>query len=692
MSAPQSSPPHSPHEGVEMPRRTAAPIILAAGIALLAVGWATNVTFLVVGAVIFVAGLAGWIAHLLPGRGHALEPLAEPARRARPVAPAVGTVDSLRRGMPGYRFRLPEKVHPISAGIKGGIVGGLVMPLPALAYGLLSGHGIWLPINLLAGMVLPGVGELSLEELDHFDPTLLTVGAVIHATTSITFGLLYGVLLPTLPPIARPLAWAALLMPLGWTAASFLATGVVDPTVRELIDWPWFVVSQFVFGVVLALIVMSTSRRHAVASGLLGGAIGGALMVLPAMAWGYFSGHGIWYPVNLLAAMVLAPQRAAHGRARRAVSRQLAGGGHGTARRVFARFRTAVRLAPPAVAQGSRSVCLGRDADAPVVDRHQLRPDGHRQPGIAAAGRLAVVRGVAIRVRLGGGDRGGALATSVHRARRRRSDCAMSDRASHNSVMPCVIGVHASARVTALLAMCLAAGCGGYELPGKPSSDDRPTTPSQITDFAALFQQNCTGCHGANGKLGPAPPLNDPVFLAIVPDEQLIDVITNGRTDTPMPAFARRQSGTLTDQQIEIIARGLKEHWKSDKLPQATLPSYAVASGEKSPSEADVERGRKLFASACASCHGRDGQGTDPHETPGAINDPALLALFSNQALRRIIITGRPDLGMPDFADDMGREGDFHPLTDDEISDLVALLASWRTAQPSAAASTAQTD
>ena len=78
--------------------------------------------------------------------------------------------------MPGYRLRLPAKVHPISAGIKGGIVGGLVMPLPALAYGLVSGHGIWWPINLLAGMVLPGVGDMTVAELEQFHPTLLVTG------------------------------------------------------------------------------------------------------------------------------------------------------------------------------------------------------------------------------------------------------------------------------------------------------------------------------------------------------------------------------------------------------------------------------------------------------------------------------------------------------------------------------------
>ena len=63
---------------------------------------------------------------------------------------------------------------------------------------------------------------------------------------------------------------------------------------------------------------------------------------------------------------------------------------------------------------------------------------------------------------------------------------------------------------------------------------------------------------------------------------------------------------------------------------------------------------------------------------PIAINDPAMLTLFSDQALRRIVITGRPDLGMPNFSDDTGRSGDFAPLSSDEIADLVALLASWR--------------
>jgi hypothetical protein len=54
------------------------------------------------------------------------------------------------------------------------------------------------------------------------------------------------------------------------------------------------------------------------------------------------------------------------------------------------------------------------------------------------------------------------------------------------------------------------------------------------------------------------------------------------------------------------------------------------------------------------------------------------LATISNQALRRYAITGRQDLGMPAYSDARRGSADFVPLTDQEVTDLVALLASWR--------------
>ena len=232
--------------------------------------------------------------------------------------------------------------------------------------------------------------------------------------------------------------------------------------------------------------------------------------------------------------------------------------------------------------------------------------------------------------------------------------------------------------VSALL-LALAAGCVPR---GKPDPKDQPITPEQITDFDQLFSANCAGCHGASGDLGPAPPLNDHLFVAIIPDEELLRVIRDGRLGTPMPAFSIEKGGSLTEAQVKALAAGIKSRWKSATPLSDTPPAYALsaaAAGQLTPDAR--ERGAKVYASACASCHGPNGGGGE-HTTQigGAINVPAFLSLISDQALRRTIITGRLDLGMPNYAEQKGRSADFHSLTSAEIDDLVALLAHWRTA------------
>jgi hypothetical protein len=299
-----SSEPQTPPEHVELPRSTSAPLVLAAGLALLAAGLAFGAAFLIVGGVVAAAGLILWIAELVPGAGHEEMPLVEPQRRARPVTGVPGGVEQLRPGAPGYRLRLPEAVHPISAGLKGGIAGGIIMPVPALLWGLLSGHGIWYPVNLLAGMLLPGVDEMTVAQLEQSQPLLLVVGAVIHVTMSLVLGLIYGVLLPTLPEVPAAVAWGGLLAPLLWTASSYALLGVVSPVLRQEVGWPWFIASQFVFGISAAAVILQ-SRWHPVLAGLAGGAAGGLLMPIPALLWSIFSGHSPWYPANLLAGMIL---------------------------------------------------------------------------------------------------------------------------------------------------------------------------------------------------------------------------------------------------------------------------------------------------------------------------------------------------------------------------------------------------
>lgn len=239
--------------------------------------------------------------------------------------------------------------------------------------------------------------------------------------------------------------------------------------------------------------------------------------------------------------------------------------------------------------------------------------------------------------------------------------------------------MHFSRDISVLLLLVVAlAGCAPR---GKPNPKDQPLTSNQITDFDQLFAANCAGCHGATGELGPAPPLNDHLFVAIIPDDELLRVIRDGRAGTPMPAFASANGGALTDVQLKSLAAGIKSRWKSDKPLIDTPPAYAVtASGAGQSAPAAVERGEKVYAIACAGCHGPLGGGqSQSGHSSGAINSPAFLSLITDQALRRIIITGRPDLGMPNYAEQEGRPADFHALTSTEIDDLVALLAHWRT-------------
>ena len=188
-----------------------------------------------------------------------------------PLWRRLGAVEQLQAGMPGYRVQLPVMMHPVSAGVKGGMLGGLVMPVPALIWGLVSGHGIWYPVNLLAGMALPGVARMSIAQLEQFHLSLLIAAAFIHVATSLVAGLLYGVLLPTLPFIPKPMAWSGLLMPLLWTGVSFLGTQIVSPIMSKELDWPSFIFSQFIFGIVVAIVVMRSARLpHAVAGAIAG--------------------------------------------------------------------------------------------------------------------------------------------------------------------------------------------------------------------------------------------------------------------------------------------------------------------------------------------------------------------------------------------------------------------------------------
>jgi mono/diheme cytochrome c family protein len=76
--------------------------------------------------------------------------------------------------------------------------------------------------------------------------------------------------------------------------------------------------------------------------------------------------------------------------------------------------------------------------------------------------------------------------------------------------------------------------------------------------------------------LGPAPPLNDKLFLALIPDSELERLITEGRPGTLMPAFASARGGHLTTEQVKILAEGIKLRWGPVERAPSGAPSYLI--------------------------------------------------------------------------------------------------------------------
>jgi cytochrome c oxidase cbb3-type subunit 3 len=206
------------------------------------------------------------------------------------------------------------------------------------------------------------------------------------------------------------------------------------------------------------------------------------------------------------------------------------------------------------------------------------------------------------------------------------------------------------------------AGCSQF--PGEPKPGIEVPRPESVTSFKVLYGQNCAGCHGDKGQNGVSLDLANPVYQAWADDASIKNIITNGHPGTQMSAFAQSAGGFLTDAQVDVLVKGMRSKWgKPDALNGQTPPPYATTL------KGDASRGQQVYQTACARCHQK------PSEN---ITNPTYLALVSDRMLRTLIVAGRPDIGQPDWRNDVpGRA-----LTDQEVTDVVAWLASKRTATP----------
>jgi hypothetical protein len=240
---------------IQMPAPTAWPIALAFGITLLFAGMVTSEAVSVLGAIVAVAGAIGWFRDVLPYEAHETVPVAQEevvVTTTRREVVRMAVANELQRAY------LPLEIYPISAGVKGGLAGSVAMAVVAMLYGLISQHGIWYPINLLAAGFLPASMTDTTAKIAAFNLSVFLIAIPIHLITSLLVGLLYGATLPMLP--RQPILLGGFIAPILWTGLIHSILGIVNPVLNQRIDWGWFVVSQVAFGIVAGSVVSRQER------------------------------------------------------------------------------------------------------------------------------------------------------------------------------------------------------------------------------------------------------------------------------------------------------------------------------------------------------------------------------------------------------------------------------------------------
>src|SRR5580700_5055329 len=251
----RSQTPEVTRSTIHLPAPTAWPIVLAFGVTLLLAGLVTTTAVSLLGAILAIAGFVGWFRDVLPQEQ---EETIELKVEAAVVSTARREVARLPVAPDLPRALLPLETYPVSAGIKGGLAGAVAMAVLACLYGLLKQGSIWYPINLLAATVYAQSLQFGAASLTSFHLASFLLAAAIHLLTSLLVGLLYGAMLPMIP--RRPIVLGGIVAPILWTGILHSILGLLNPLLDELISWPWFVASQFAFGIVAGLVVVRQVR------------------------------------------------------------------------------------------------------------------------------------------------------------------------------------------------------------------------------------------------------------------------------------------------------------------------------------------------------------------------------------------------------------------------------------------------
>jgi len=207
------------------------------------------------------------------------------------------------------------------------------------------------------------------------------------------------------------------------------------------------------------------------------------------------------------------------------------------------------------------------------------------------------------------------------------------------------------------------------ELPGAYMPKDRIAVARMgqrefAPDGATIYGAFCAGCHGLNG-LGRTsgdetfPAIANPEFQKLVTDRFLTETIARGRPGRRMPGW--KKEGGLRPEEIRVVVEHLR-----------ALAGVTGRTEEDAwKANGSTAEGRKLYAAACAGCHGDKGQGA---KGP-SLGTRAFLEVATEGYLRDTITKGRPGTVMPAF----GEPSTVHrTLTPGDVESIVTFINLWK--------------
>lgn len=198
-----------------------------------------------------------------------------------------------------------------------------------------------------------------------------------------------------------------------------------------------------------------------------------------------------------------------------------------------------------------------------------------------------------------------------------------------------------------------------------------------VVNATDRYAQNCAVCHGAAGEgIGDNPPLNSEA-LRMMSESDLMRVISRGRNNTLMAAWAIEEGGIFTNPKIgEFVTLIQQVNWDYVEVRVAELgltppeviemevSDEMLSSVAALPNGENLSNGLVVYAENCAACHGSNGAGT----LIAPAIDSVDLRSSSQEDLRKLINNGVPGSLMAGWQD---------MLAPDEIESVIDLIYQW---------------